>query len=35
MPWTRFSTEPIINQLRQIEISIFQGRIVSEVAKDL
>jgi len=34
MPRIRFTTEQIINKLRQEEVLISQGRTVSEVAKE-
>ena len=35
MPRIRFTTEQIINKLRQAEVLISQGRTVSAVAKEL
>jgi putative transposase len=35
MPRIRFTTEHIINKLRQAEVLILQGRTVGEVAKEL
>ena len=35
MPRKRYTTEQIINKLRQAEVLISQGRSISEVAKEL
>ena len=35
MPRKRYTTEQIINKLRQSEVLISQGRSISEVAKEL
>ncbi|MBT3275094.1 MAG: transposase [Spirochaetales bacterium] len=35
MPRVRYSTEQIINKLRQAEVLISQGRSVNEAAKEL
>jgi putative transposase len=35
MPRQRYTTEQIINKLRQVEVVISQGRSIREVAKEL